>query len=767
LRRLDDPYQLVGQLTRTAPWLAAILVVLLATGYEREQASAAANATYVGGEACAACHQREAELWKGSDHRLAMQSADRTTVLGNFNNATFRKDGVTSTFFTRDGLFFVRTDGLDGQLHEYRIAYTFGIHPLQQYLIEFPDGRYQALSIAWDTRPAAVGGQRWFHLYPKEKIDHRDILHWTKPSQNWNFMCADCHSTGLRKNYDPVADRFQTQWAEINVSCEACHGPGSSHVAWANAKQAGTPAADDEAKGLTARLDERRGVVWTRDAAGDNAVRSKPRTSDREIEVCAQCHARRSQIAEGYEAGKPFLDYYRPSLLMRPLYHTDGQQRDEVYNWGSFLQSKMYANGVTCSDCHDPHSGRLREQGNAVCATCHLPARYDAAAHHHHKPGTAGAACTACHMPTSTYMVVDPRHDHSPRVPRPDLSVTLGVPNACNACHSKRDARWAAAKVSAWYGRDAQKHRHQQFAAAFRAADTGAADAVAQLLKVAQEPSQPAIARATALTELGGRPSRTAFDALAEGLRDPDPLVRLGAIQALAQAPQAARALSAAPLLSDSVKSVRIEAASILADVPAERLSAEQHAAFERAAAEYVETQRYNADRAEARVNLGTFYGNRGNVAGAEAELKAAIRLEPRFIPAYVNLADLYRAAGRDADGERVLREAIMMSPQNAILHHVRGLALVRLKRVGEALAELERAATLEPGNARFAYVSAVALHSTGKVKVAIARLEKALSTHPNDRDILAALASFHAERGERVEAQRYADRLRTLSATE
>jgi len=744
-----------------------MLVILLVTGYEREQASAAAKAVYVGGEACAACHQREAELWKGSDHHLAMQSADRTTVLGNFNNATFRKDGVTSTFFTRDGRFFVRTDGPDGQLHEYRIAYTFGIHPLQQYLIEFPDGRYQALSIAWDTRPAAVGGQRWFHLYPKEKIDHRDILHWTKPSQNWNFMCADCHSTGLRKNYDPVADRFQTQWAEINVSCEACHGPGSGHVAWANAKQAGKSAADDETKGLTARLDERRGVTWTRDAADGNAVRSKPRTSDREIEVCAQCHARRSQIAEDYEAGKPFLDYYRPALLTRPLYHADGQQRDEVYNWGSFLQSKMYANGVTCSDCHDPHSGKLREQGNAVCATCHLPAKYDAAAHHHHKPGTAGAACAACHMPTATYMVVDPRHDHSPRVPRPDLSVTLGVPNACNACHSKRDARWAAAKVSAWYGRDAQKHRHQQFAAAFRAADTGAADAVAQLLKVAREPSQPAIARATALAELGVRPSRTAFDALAEGLRDPDPLVRLGALQALAQVPQTARVSLAAPLLSDSVKSVRIEAASVLADVPAERLSAEQRVAFELAAGEYVETQRYNADRAEARVNLGTFYGNRGDVAGAEAELKAAIRLEPRFVPAYVNLADLYRAAGRDADGERILREGITISPRNAVLHHVRGLALVRIKRVGEALVELERAATLEPGNARFAYVYAIALHSTGKVNAAIARLEKALAAHPNDRDILAALTSLHAERGERAEAQRYADRLRALSATE
>ncbi|MGH6958961.1 MAG: cytochrome c3 family protein, partial [Dongiaceae bacterium] len=430
----------------------------------------------------------------------------------------------------------------------------------------------------------------------------------------------------MGKNYDPATDRFRTQWAEINVSCEACHGPGSRHMEWVNAKQAGKPAADDGAKGLTARLDERRGVAWTLDAAAGNAVRSKPRDSDREIEVCAQCHSRRSQIAEGYEAGKSFLDYYRPGLLTRPMYHADGQQRDEVYNWGSFLQSKMYAHGVTCSDCHDPHSGKLRVQGNAVCATCHLPAKYDTAAHHHHKPGTTGASCAACHMPTATYMVVDPRHDHSLRVPRPDLSVKLGTPNACNACHSKRDAHWAAAQVRAWYGRDAQGH--QQFAAAFRAADTGAVDAVAQLLKVAREPSQPAIARATALAGLGTRPSRAALEGLAEGLRDRDPVVRFGALQALSQAPQGTRASLAAPLLSDPVKSVRIEAASVLADVPADQLSAEQRAAFERAAGEYVGTQRYNADRAEGRVNLGTFYAKRGDAAKAEEELKAAIRLE-------------------------------------------------------------------------------------------------------------------------------------------
>jgi predicted CXXCH cytochrome family protein len=414
--------------------------------------------------------------------------------------------------------------------------------------------------------------------------------------------------------------------------------------------------------------------------------------------VCAQCHARRGQIAEGYHAGKPFLDYYRPALLTSPLYHADGQQQGEVYNWASFLQSKMYANGVTCSDCHNPHSGKLRAEGNTLCATCHLPSKYDTTAHHHHKPASAGAACVACHMPATTYMVVDPRRDHSLRVPRPDLSVKLGTPNACNGCHTNRDARWAETQVNKWYGHDPQGY--QRFAAAFSAADADALDAQAQLRAIAGDATQPAIARATALAQLN-----TVTKALAEGLRDPNPVVRLGALQTLAQVLPQDRLRLAAPLLSDPVRSVRLAAMSVLAPVPGEQLSAEQHAAFERASAEYVDSQRYNADRADARVNLGTFYANRGDPAKGADELKAAIRLDPFFLPAYVNLADLYRAGGRDEDGEHILREGLRVVPKSAILHHALGLALVRLKRSGEALGELERAADLEPGNGRFAYV--------------------------------------------------------------
>ena len=354
-------------------------------------------------------------------------------------------------------------------------------------------------------------------------------------------------------------------------------------------------------------------------------------------------------------------------------------------------------------------------------------------------------------MPTTNYMVVDPRHDHSLRVPRPDLSVTLGTPNACTGCHTNRTASWAASQVKAWYGHEPQGY--QRFAAAFTATGATAPNRQDQLGAIADDGTQPPIVRATAVANLDASASRATLDVLARSVRDPNGLVRLGALQSLAGIPPNVRLPLVAPLLSDPLRALRIEAASLVAGVPADQLRANERAAFEHAAAEFVETQRYNADRVEARVNLGTFYGSRGDVVKAEQELKAAIRLEPSFAPAYVNLADLFRVLGRDAEGERVLRDGLDVAPRSGILRYALGLALVRMKRTGESLGELERATALEPGNVRFAYVYAVALHSAGRVDAAIGTLEKALTAHPGDINVRAALASFRQSRTAAVRA--------------
>jgi tetratricopeptide (TPR) repeat protein len=732
-----------------------------ASAPEAGTASAARRpaATHVGGAVCAGCHASEQEAWQGSQHDRAMAEATEATVLGNFANAKFTHAGVTSTFFRRDGRFFVNTDGPDGKLADFEIRYTFGVEPLQQYLVKLPGGRLQALGIAWDARPAKEGGQRWFHLYPDRRLKAGDPLHWTGIDQVWNYQCADCHSTNLRKNYDEKSNSYDTKWSDIDVGCEACHGPGSNHVAWA--RKEGGWRRDEAGKGLTVQLDERRGVSWAIDAATGNAVRSAPRRSSHEIETCARCHARRGQFTDAWHAGQPFADGYRASLLEPGLYYHDGQQRDEVYNYGSFLASRMHAMGVTCSDCHDPHTGRPRAPGNAVCAQCHAPAKYDATAHHHHSPGSKGAQCAACHMPTTTYMVVDPRHDHSFRIPRPDRSVSLGTPNACNQCHQDRKPDWAAAAVKRWYPQP--KPGFQTFAEAFAAADRGAPGAQRALIAVVEDGGQSGLVRASAVRRLARYLGPATLPTVRNALGDREPLVRAAAVSALEGVEPALRAQLLPPLLDDPVREVRMEAARSLAGGPEERLPAADRARLAAALDEYVAAERFNADRPEGRANLGNLHATRGRYDEAAAAYRAALALDPTFTQAALNLADVQRSRGAEDEAEKTLREALKRDPRSAPAHLALGLSLTRQKRAGEALKELAEAARLAPENARFTYVYAVALNDAGKAAQARRELEGALKRQPYDREVLLALALFERDAGDRARAVGYARRLAEL----
>jgi predicted CXXCH cytochrome family protein len=714
---------------------------------------------FVGSEACAGCHQAETALWKQSQHKHAMQHATAASVLGNFDDASFDYFGVHSRFLEKDNKFFVETDGPDGKLATFEVKYTFGIDPLQQYLVEFPDGRIQALSIAWDSRPRDQGGQRWFHLYPDEEIKHDDVLHWTKLNQNWNFMCAECHSTGVRKNYDATNDHFRTTWAEISVGCEACHGKGSRHVSWAQSQRSWFGKDDDPRKGLTVLLNERDGVTWHPDPRTGNPQRSvAAAVTRREVETCGLCHARRGEFSEDWVPGQPLSDTHAVSLLARGLYHADGQMRDEVYNYGSFKQSKMFAAGVTCSDCHEPHAAGLRAPGDGVCLQCHASDKYDVASHNRHEGVTPAVTCASCHMPVSTYMVVDKRHDHSLRIPRPDLSVKLGTPNACNNCHADKSAQWAADAIERWHG--PVRKGFQNYAEAFQASWTDRVDAPALLAMVAASPAAPAIARASALSELHSRVSPANIELARKGLADPDPMVRVAALDMLDGLLGDRIWPLVSPLLSDPSRGVRLGAVSVLAAVPTANQPAPDRAAFERAATEFIAAQGLNADRPEARSTLGNFYARRGLTADAESEYKAALRLSPQYAPAAINLADLYRQLGRDGDGESVLRTAIASSRQDAGLHHALGLSLTRQKRPNDALGEFRIASELEADRSRYAYVYAVALHSAGRPDESIEVLKKNLARHPNDRETLSALITFNRDSGNIGAALEYAEQL-------
>ena len=713
---------------------------------------------FVGSETCIGCHQEAGTLWHGSQHAHAMAHANAKTVLGDFDDATFDYGQVTSRFFKKDGKFFVETDGPDGDLETFEIKYTFGLEPLQQYLIEFADGRVQSLTIAWDSRPKAQGGQRWFHLYPNEIIVHDDPLHWTKLQQNWNFMCAECHSTGVAKRYDPATDSFDTTWKEISVGCEACHGEGSAHVAWATSW---SPfAKEDKAKGLLARFDERTNVAWTQDKeTGQPARAPRPTHLRKEVEMCGRCHARRGQVSEAFVPGRSLSDTHSVALIARGLYQPDGQMLDEVYNYGSFLQSRMFAAGVTCSDCHEPHSAKLRAEGDQVCLQCHAP-RYAEASHTHHE-GENAPGCVACHMPAREFMVIDTRHDHSFRVPRPDLSVTLGVDNACTDCHTDKSPDWAAAAIEEWFGPD--RKGVQTFGPAFHAAWEGAPDAEALLQAVATDPKASAFVRASALQELTAFQSAETAAAVGEALADSDPLVRLAALDHLEIGQPAQLWPIVGPLLDDPVRGVRVRAALLLGGTPDRELSPVDRARLARVEKEFMATQRLNADRPEGRAVLGRYYARAGELAKAEKEYRAALRLSPHFTPAAVNLADLYRQSGRDDDGVAVLREALKLSPGAGGLHHALGLALVRLKKPAEALESLRLATELDPERARYAYVYAIALDSQGRRPEAIELLKKNLERHQSDRDTLLGLINFARADGDAAAALRYAEQLAKL----
>jgi predicted CXXCH cytochrome family protein len=715
--------------------------------------------TYVGEAVCAGCHAKEAEAWRGSHHALAMQVAKDGTVLGDFNDGRFTSYGVTSHFFRRDGKPFVNTDGRDGKLADFEIKYTFGVYPLQQYLVDFPDGRLQALSIAWDARPKAQGGQRRFHLYPDDPIRHDDPLHWTGLEQNWNFRCAECHSTDVHKNYDAAKDRYHTTWSDIDVACEACHGAGSRHVAWANHANA------DPDKGLVVAFEEHDDAGWTIDPATGNARRSALQPLRTELETCGLCHSRAAELSEDWHPGHSLSDTHLVALLEPGLYYADGQIEDEVYEYGSFRQSKMFSKGVTCTDCHEPHNLQLRAKGDGVCLQCHMAAKYETAAHSFHGKASPPIACISCHMPNRTYMRVHVRHDHSFRIPRPDRSVRLGTPNACNACHRDKSAQWAADAIERWHGPERMGYQH--FADTLHAARAELPESAALLHRVANDPKTPGIAAATAYAEMPRYLTPSLVADLKHGLADPDPLVRIGALRGLDGVAPDQRWAFAGALLTDPALAVRTEAVSLLAAAPTAELSAEDRQRFDHAAQEYIRVQRFNADRPEARVTLGAFYAERGEAAKAEAEYRAAIKLAPHSVPAYVNLADLYRGLGRDSEGETLLREALAIDRANADVHYALGLLLVREHKLAEAAPMLAKATELDPGRAHYAYVYAIALNSAGQQDQARHVLEESHKRHPADRETLTALISLARDAGDQPAAAHWAELLARLDAGE
>ena len=703
---------------------------------------------YSGTQSCAGCHQQEYTDWQGSHHDLAMQHVTDNSVLGDFNNAKFTYKGITTTFYKNNGDFWVNTDGASGQLEDFKIEFVFGVDPLQQYLIGFDDGRLQALNIAWDSRPAEQGGQRWLHLYPNEQVHSADVLHWTRQSHNWNSQCAECHSTNLEKNYDAQADSYQTRFYEINVGCEACHGPGAKHHKWA---QSGL---DTQLpfKGFNRSLSVT--AKWLMEQNQPTAKNQQMAKNATQITTCTHCHARRSMLDEN--PGKDLLDQHIPSLIQPGLYHADGQILDEVFVYGSFAQSKMYQQGVTCTNCHNPHSLEIKAPGNAVCAQCHNPQVFDIEQHHHHPKDSAGAMCVNCHMPETTYMVVDPRRDHSMRIPRPDLTKAVGAPNACNQCHSDQDVDWASAHYHRWYG-DNLNRDHPAFA--FHSANqNNPEESIYQLQNIAHDSDQALITRASALARMRVAPSQEVINSALLLLDDKESLVRFAAVGLFELLPPEQRTPILWPLLDDPVKAVRIEAARLLAGhKPADKAARQK---LQDRIEEYKTAMAHSADSPAGAAQLGSLHLSTGDFAQAEAAYQHALKLEPLFIPARLNLADLYRISRQDSKAIALLEQGLNALPEQPDLNFSQGLAYIRRGDSQTAMAHLQIAAQQAPENARYVYVYAGGLNDKGETEQAISLLQQGLRQHPTDPNMLNAIIAYLNNSGRYQEALVYKNRL-------
>jgi predicted CXXCH cytochrome family protein len=708
------------------------------------------EAGFVGSKACIECHKTEYDDWLKSDHYVAMDTASPSSVLANFDT-TIEHNGEEHRFYKKDGRYYVYTNGADGSMQEFEIKYTFGAWPLQNYLIPFDDGRMQTLVWTWDTIT-----KHWYYMadkvYPDEVVDHTNWLYWTNQGQNWNGMCADCHSTNLKKGFDAETKTYHTTWSEINVGCEACHGPASEHLKWADLPEKARPANTNY------------GLV----------VRTSNIDNKTFVDGCARCHARRSVFGDYDFKWHNLLDQMIPELPREPFYFADGQILEEDYVFGSFTQSKMYMNDVQCNNCHNVHSGKLILEGNTLCLQCHRADEYDTYTHHFHKQAGEegepvvsvfgdkyevgeGALCINCHMPGRYYMGVDFRRDHSFRIPRPDLSDEQGTPNACTTCHADKSNKWAAAKIKDWYGDVSRQHYGNYLAGVLNGSNQE--DVVSACRYIVNDELFPPIVRATALTDLSERYQEGAEPILEEKLHDKEAILRHAAVRNFILR-DSIDVRNLVAMLNDPVKAVRTEAASRLSEVPQEEIPQVSRKAYQEALKEYEEIQLYSADFAAARHNLGNLYRNLGETEKAISQYEEAIRIDNKFYPAKNNLAMLYNQTGENEKAERLLKEIVREQPEMVFVNYSLGLLLAEMKKYEEALHYLEVANTEMADNPQVLY-NLVQLQSyLGKYAEAEKNLQELVRNNPSSAKYLMALIDFYLNREEFAKAKPYVIKL-------
>lgn len=695
---------------------------------ETEESVVSAENAFVGVQQCKSCHAAEYNAWSGSGHFKAMMEPNDSTVEGDFNDETYTADGVTSHFFKKDGKYFINTQGDDGNNHDYQVKYTFGYYPLQQYLIEFPGGRMQATRESWDLK-----SKKWFHQYAGDKIAPHDWLHWTGNGQNWNTMCASCHSTNLQKNYNTETDSYHTTYSVINVSCESCHGPGKLHIDYINS--------DDYKDGKKVN--------------SSYIQVQKNGTQLAQINSCMPCHSRRSEVSSNPVAGNHLMDNYIPEIPTTEHYFADGQANDEDYNYTSFLQSVMYRRGVKCSNCHDPHTAKLLFTANKLCTQCHAKT-FDDISHTFHQTGSAGAECKNCHMPGKFYMGNDFRYDHTFRVPRPDLSVKYGTPNACNNCHKDKSSQWAADAVIKWYGPTRKYH----FAEDLIPGSKTDANSEAHLIKLIND-TVPDIVKAASVFYLGSIQSNNSINTLLNCLKQPDADIRYRAVKSFANFSPEIWVNAVGPMLSDQVRAVRIAAAELYISLPANQIPQNFYAAYVKAKAELDGYMMYQSDFAIGNVMIGDYYLKQNDYINAAKFYEKGLKKDTSLNYARLNLSVAYNLAHQNQIALRVLQDALKVEPNNDRVYFNLALLYNEMNNKEEALKCLKKAVDLKSNNPRVYYNYGLMKQQQGKISVSIQMYNKGLEIAPDDPQLNYALAILYLQAGQDQQARKPASVLK------
>lgn len=673
---------------------------------------------YVGDAQCMQCHKTAFESWENSDHDLAMQVANDATVLGDFGNVKTILDGVSYFFTKKDNNFTVQIKEIDGSEKTYLIGYTFGVYPLQQYLIDFDKGQKQVLRVSWD-----VEEKKWYHQYPGDPLDPHDWLHWTESAQNWNTMCAECHSTNLKKNYSVADDSFNTTYSVINVSCESCHGPAEKHVFWANNRTDTLRIKDDYIL--------------------------KGHSQFEQLNMCATCHSRRTKLTENMVPGEHFDNQYLLQTLDTENYHGDGQIDDEVYVYGSFVQSKMFHNDVKCTDCHNPHTLKLKQQGNNLCMQCHAQ-NYTEPSHHFHPIDSEGSKCVNCHMTGKVYMGIDFRRDHSFRVPRPDQSVLYGTPNACIECHQDKSDSWAAEQVKAWYGDERQDHFSDGMLLSSKPRLTS--EERNMLDTYIADLNYPAIARATVIENLEITKMEQ-YSPILSSLKDSSPLVRFSALMKFRDVNPNDRIAIAGEHLKDTSRLVRIASAELLNGLPDNQLQNLDQKALKKAQEELKTMLYTNADFSTGRMRLGDYYFQKNDIQTAIKHYEMALKKDSLLLSVYSNLATAYSMNGDTEKAFKALNTLIKKEPKYGRAYYLRALLNFEVKQNDLAVADLNKAIAIDPTDTRSSYNLATYYFQNKDWNKAEKAIKVALKIEPQHGDYRYLLALIYEGQGKKAES--------------